>query len=245
MIVVTGMHRSGTSLAALVLQAMGADFGPNSEMYAADDWNAHGYLERVDVVDVNSRIITGFDRTTGRAAQVASQLSYLGRSISGSHHVRSRPELSRSITELGRELAGICVKDPRFCLTYGAWSDTTAIDGMILALRHPSASVASLQRRNRIPKELGHQFWRWHMSAIMARIDQDTLVLRQEDLIGDGLEAATERARLWLKDRGVQADGDATSVVDRSLVHHETHDIHMPHATSRLWAQLNEMVSDR
>ena len=57
MIVVTGMHRSGTSLAALVLQALGADFGPDDALYGADDHNADGYLERLEAVDLNLSLI--------------------------------------------------------------------------------------------------------------------------------------------------------------------------------------------
>lgn len=238
MIVVTGMHRSGTSLAALLLRELGADFGPESSMYAADDWNEHGYLERADVVDLNSRAITGFDRTTGRVHQAASQVSYLARAMA------SRPsgltsELPAKATALGNELSATFVKDPRFCLTFPAWQHVTAIDGLVVALRHPSASIASLQRRNRIPSALGHRFWRWHMAALLDHIDDETLVLRQEDLVGDGLEESIDRTRRWLAIRGIDGGGDPRSVVDRSLVHHEPSDEQLPAQTLHVWQRLS------
>ena len=175
MIIVTGMHRSGTSLAALVLQALGADFGPSERLYDADEWNANGYLERVDAVDLNSRMITGFARTTGRFDAVRSQLSYL-RMPDASKVTERAQSLTADRVALGAELAGLFVKDPRFCVTLPHWADTQ--EGLVVALRHPSASVASLQRRNRLPPTLGHRFWRWHMAEVLPRITPDTLVIR-------------------------------------------------------------------
>ena len=75
MIVITGMHRSGTSLVSMVLDSFGLDFGEHSEFYAADQWNQEGYFERRDVVDINSRLITGFNRTTN---PISSALSHRG-----------------------------------------------------------------------------------------------------------------------------------------------------------------------
>lgn len=245
MIVVTGMHRSGTSLVALMLRELGVGFGPESAMYEADNWNAHGYLERADVVDLNSRAITGFDRTTGKATQLASQASYLVQSgIGRSVRAESRLNLmSDTLAQLGTELGSIAVKDPRFCLTYEAWKQLVPVSGLVVALRHPSASVASLERRNRIPKVLGHKFWQWHMETIISSINRETLVLRQEDLVGDGLDESVDRAKRWLGQRGIRADGDPSSVIDRSLVHHRPDEDGLPAASAELWRKLGERGS--
>lgn len=66
MIVVTGMHRSGTSLVAMTLEALGVSFGNHEEFYGSDRWNERGYFERRDVIDLNSRLLTGFPRTGSR-----------------------------------------------------------------------------------------------------------------------------------------------------------------------------------
>ena len=154
MIVVSGMHRSGTSLVAQVLEANGLDFGPPERLYAADDSNANGYLERLDVVDLNSLVITGFERTTGRRAQVMSQLNYL-RMPSAPRIERDLNNQSSDITQLGAELDALAVKDPRFCLTLDGWRTHANVGGLVVALRHPSASVASLRKRNRLPSAIG------------------------------------------------------------------------------------------
>lgn len=237
MIIVTGMHRSGTSLAALALQALGADFGPTGRLYGADDWNAAGYLERLEVVDLNSRAITGFERTAGRGRALMSQLSYLRMPPVGTID-RRLDDMAGLVTSTSVALAGLAVKDPRFCVTLGGWKRHGEVDGLAVAIRHPSASVASLQRRNRLPPVIGHRFWAWHMRAILPHIDEHTLVIRQDRLTGPGHEVEVDRMRRWLLARGVTVRTDDIDVLDRRLVHHEPDPDTVPAATRDLWEAL-------
>jgi len=239
MIIVTGMHRSGTSLAAQVLQALGVDFGEPAAMYAADDWNANGYLERLDFFDLNSRIITGHERTTSRLAQILSQLSYL-RMPAVAEIDRAADEVAQEIEIHAALIGDLAVKDPRFCLTYGGWSRHAHVDGLVVALRHPAASVASLRKRNRLPERVGHRFWRWHMEAILPHIDDETLVIRQDRLTGPESGDEIERVRDWCKSRGLEASGDATGVVNQGLVHHHPDDASVSDESLDLWNRLLE-----
>jgi len=241
MMVVTGMHRSGTSLAALVLRELGVDFGAQEAMYDADDWNAHGYLERSDVVDLNSRLLTGFERTTGRVSQVASQGSYLLGSVSHRRLTTGldiAPSIVAELITCAEALDGQAVKDPRFCLTLDTWKHRASIEGLVVALRHPSAAVASLRTRNRLPTALGHRFWQWHMQAVLPHIDDDTLIIRQDELVGGSAEGCFDEIRRWLAVRGIAPAGDPHNVIDTSLVHHRPDDSQCPEASLRLWEQL-------
>lgn len=245
MIVVTGMHRSGTSLAALVLQALGADFGPETALYGADDWNANGYLERIEAVDLNSQLITGHRRTTGRRDQILSQLHYLRMPTEDTIDERAR-RFESELDALGSALADLTVKDPRFCLTLGGWQRATEIRGLVVALRHPSAAVASLRRRNRLPERLGYRFWRWHMDAIAAHIDERTLVLRQDHLTGPEREDEIDRARRWLADvAAIEPSRDDIDVIDQSLVHHHSAPTDTPPPSLELWERLISLPSFR
>lgn len=236
MIVVTGMHRSGTSLTAQVLRSLGADFGPESKLYDADRWNANGYLERLDAVDTNSRIITGHARTTGRLDTVRSQISYL-RMPDPTVIDRRAQSQSDTIERLAVELDGLFVKDPRFCVTLPAWSD--GVRALVVALRHPSASVASLQRRNRLPEALGHRFWRWHMEQILPAIGPETLVVRQDLLTGATHAREVERIRQWLETvAGIETLAGATDIVDSTLVHHAPATDGVPPESLELWERL-------
>lgn len=239
MIIVTGMHRSGTSLTAQVLQALGADFGPLESLYEADRWNANGYLERVDVVDLNSQLLTGVARTTSRTDMLRSQVNYLRMPDDRSLRTRTAG-LHSEVQDLAGQLDGLFVKDPRFCATLPAWHEAGDVHGLVVALRHPTASVASLRKRNRLPGPLGHRFWRWHMERVLPWIDERTLVIRQEQLTGPDHDEEVERVRQWLRDvAGIPASVDAPTVLDRGLVHHQG-DAATPAASEALWNRLLE-----
>ena len=55
LIVVLGAHRSGTSLCAAALQALGAD--PCLGEHYANDENQKGFFEHPDIVDFNDRLL--------------------------------------------------------------------------------------------------------------------------------------------------------------------------------------------
>jgi len=54
-VVVLGMHRSGTSAVANVLQHLGVNMG--DRLFEANQWNPQGYYEDVDFFDVNVELV--------------------------------------------------------------------------------------------------------------------------------------------------------------------------------------------
>lgn len=182
MILVTGMHRSGTSLVAMTMEALGVSFGDHSAFYAADQWNAKGYFERRDVMDINNRMITGFSRTEFSMAALAGQVRYL-----------LEPSLERIVARgasFAPEMRAIkdepgvdAMKDPRFCLTWSAWQENMDIEVGVVCIRHPFEVADSLWRRQRIPIRLGIRFWRYHMEALRRRTPDRMLVIDLDSLI--------------------------------------------------------------
>ncbi len=57
--IITGMHRSASSLVSRLFFEAGADFGPTETMYDANKWNPDGYYEQVDFHTVNIPIVNG------------------------------------------------------------------------------------------------------------------------------------------------------------------------------------------
>ncbi|NNC81418.1 MAG: hypothetical protein HKN94_14840, partial [Acidimicrobiales bacterium] len=137
----------------------------------------------------------------------------------------------------------LAVKDPRFCLTYGGWSRHAAVEGLVVALRHPAASVASLRKRNRLPTNIGHRFWRWHMEAILPHIDGGTLLIRQDRLTGPESESEIAHIRAWCAARGIDASGETTDIVDPNLVHHQPDDSAVPPESLNVWRRLVEAAT--
>ena len=183
MIVVTGVHRSGTSLVAMLMAGMGVDFGPHDAFYPGDEWNPRGYFERRDVMDLNSRLITGFARSRGGLESWASQARYL--SAPSRAAIRRRgARLAKPIEELAARVSELAVKDPRFCLTLPAWAPHADLKACVLCVRHPTEVALSLRRRQKLPLALGYRFWNYHASAILDAAPMSTLAVDHAALFG-------------------------------------------------------------
>lgn len=240
MLIITGMHRSGTSLVAQLLRELGADFGPDELLWEPDRWNVNGYLERREVVDFNSRVLTRFDRTTGRLTATMSQVSYLRMPKSGEINARA-VKFAAELRLLRQRVDGLAVKDPRFCLTIDRWQAVAPAAGVVVILRHPSASVASLVARNKIPAKLGFRFWTWHMGQLLKAVPDDAVIVRHGDLLGKNPAAVIDRLRpsAALVSSG-HPPGDAMSILDPTLVHHEPDHGEVPPDALRMWEQWQE-----
>ena len=60
-LIVLGMHRSGTSVLARILNMMGAYFGPEGVSMGPTKSNPKGYWERQDVMQLNEFILHSAD----------------------------------------------------------------------------------------------------------------------------------------------------------------------------------------
>ena len=173
---VTGMHRSGTSLVTRVLQACGADLGDPATLWPGDRWNPDGYFEQADVVRVNRRLTQG---AWGR-------LAYFRLPSDATVMRRARAEAGE-LRRLSAEYAERTVKETRFCLTLPAWREHgLAPDRVLLCLREPADVARSLGRRNRLPRALGLSLWRQHNErALRACADLRLHVVRYESLLAE------------------------------------------------------------
>jgi hypothetical protein len=155
--IITGMHRSGTSLVAQMLFEAGADFGDPATIYPADKWNPEGYCEKIDIHAINMPLVHGH----------LWKLAYL-RLPSESAILRRAETMAPRIAEIGERYRGRYVKDCRFCLTLPAWRRFgPAINKILLCIRDPLNVAESLWRRNKLPLSLGYALWRSHNKRLL------------------------------------------------------------------------------
>lgn len=234
MILVTGMHRSGTSLVAMTMEALGVPFGDHAAFYSADQWNARGYFERRDVMDINSRMITGFGRTRSRLAALAGQVVYLSEPKSDKIVARG-PRYADEMRSIRDETADGAIKDPRLCLTWSAWADVVDIDSCIVCIRHPFEVADSLRRRQHIPMRVGLRFWRYHVQALRSRtpekmivVDLDSLMVNPkpelEMLVGD-LDLGLDLDEAISRFRATYTPGMAKTLGERPPLDGDTEDL--------------------
>lgn len=158
-IVVLGMHRSGTSAVARSLQVMGVDLG--DKLQAQDSANAKGYWEDRDIIDLNVRMLRSLGMDWHTLAPVRE------------HHVNQLEEqgyLQEALELLRQKLKDrplFGFKDPRVTKLLPAWRKVFVYGGLdvryVLAVRHPESVVRSLMRRDGFSPEKCNLLWLGHV----------------------------------------------------------------------------------
>ncbi len=243
MIVVTGMHRSGTSLIANLLMELGVPFSDPAEFLGADEWNAKGYFEASDILDTNSRIVSGFPYCQGGWIRTASQIVYATHPGPAALKRRFRG-LRADVDALFAKYRGVAVKDPRFCLTLGLWHAVEPIEQLVVCLRHPREAVLSLVRRQSYPASLGYRYWNYHLRSLLEALEHlgsTEVVFLDYNRLSSGehrAELAAIRAAFSLPIEPAAAATVYEKVFEPSLRHIDAGDADLPSATRRLWTEL-------
>jgi len=108
--IVLGPYRSGTSLISRIIQKLGANPGPEGELYEPTDWNPCGYIQRPDITAFNTKLITdaGGSLSEPPTPEVIAE--------------RTNPEVFKSLNlDWTLKLRNPLIKDPRFCFTLLSW----------------------------------------------------------------------------------------------------------------------------
>lgn len=155
LVVVLGMHRSGTSAITRILATMGVALGDNLMPPTKD--NEKGYFEDLDIYSLNSEMLKslGMDWHTVQMPDSGMQERLL-----------DSPFFQRASNLLAAKVARCSVlgiKDPRFSLLLPFWSKVFVHTGLnpyyIIGLRAPEAVVRSVFKRDHyVPNETG---WVW------------------------------------------------------------------------------------
>ncbi|MEO0461005.1 MAG: glycosyltransferase [Myxococcota bacterium] len=193
---VLGMHRSGTSVVARLLNMMGAYFGDESVDVWRNETNVKGHWERPELVETNNRYLraNGWDwwRTTEIDLDAATEDS--------SAFLENR--YSKLVEKLDRSRPWF-VKDPRLCLLFPTWERQLESPLVILCLRHPLEVAKSLQTRNEFPVTVGAALWEhYNCCAVEYARHLSPILVQYEDLLRSPVEQSLLLYRTLLE-RGV------------------------------------------
>jgi len=217
-IIILGMHRSGTSLAAMTLSQMGLFFGEQADLLPPDEDNPAGFWERQDVLRLNRKVlrrcrcrwdmVSGFD-----PARVGRRTMAM-----------FRQRANEIVGELNRH-GQWGVKEPRMCVALPLWTPLLDRPACVFVIRHPADVARSLERRNGIPVEAGLALWElYNIRALDCSRAMPRMTLLFDDLVGKQAETS-ERIGTWLRALGGSVRETAspqTSVVQPSLIHHRS-----------------------
>jgi hypothetical protein len=158
--IISGMHRSGTSLVARLFFEAGADMGDSTTFYRSDKWNPDGYYEQTDIHAINMPL------TLGRLWKFA----YF-RLPSSETILKRSGRISEQISQTAAKYRGKVVKETRFCLTLPAWLKYgVQVEGVMICIRDPIQVAKSIQRRNKITLRHAYSLWLIHNQRLLEHV---------------------------------------------------------------------------
>ncbi len=229
MIVITGMHRSGTSAAAHLLIRMGMDAGDPEQMLAADPWNAQGYWENRRMLICNDRLMLGggwlypqsyYHRPRNDRPlfmELAVRLLWMRFLLHPSPDVMRRRanRMEADMRSLAAEFQGRLVKDPRFALTLPCWKPLNAIERVLVMIRRPEECARSMACRNRLPFRYGLALWKRHVRTLLDELQGIPVVFADFNRLLDPRYSKNELDRLIaFSGQSVNSDRKTTLLED-------------------------------
>ena len=181
---IVGMHRSGTSAAALALARMGWSLGADL-LETQADINRDGFGENRRLVALNEKLLDHFGTAWFELFDWPADWE---KTAEAGDFLK---EAKIIFTEQFQGEQQILLKDPRLCLTLPFWMQALKEAGfavrVILQWRHPQAVAQSLKSRDSLPIPAGLLLW-LHYTLAAERWSRgvERAWLRYEDLLEHG-----------------------------------------------------------
>ena len=178
-IVVTGMHRSGTSAIAGLLSKCGFSLGSEENLLNRNRPkldNQKGHFENINVVLINDMIL----KTAGGSWCNLPQQKEIN--VKGE-------ALKNHIINFEYTFEGNIVKDPRLCLTLDLWKKyCPRLKYVVICFRHPLSVAQSLNKRDGIPLSVGLNLWHEYNIRLIDNIKHVPVVVVDYDSLMDHLK---------------------------------------------------------
>lgn len=206
LVIVLGMHRSGTSAIARGLQTMGVVLGERL-MPPAKGNNEKGFWEDIDFVALNAEML----EIIGRSWHSLDPIQAID-----VDNLCDRGYLYRATDLLHSKINGFeyfSLKDPRTAVLLPFW-ERVFINGdfdarYVLAIRNPVSVANSLARRDSFDPEKSFFLWAEHMVSGLANVGMRPLILLDYDQLMSDPEGQLHRLANWL---GTPLDSEKLAV---------------------------------
>jgi hypothetical protein len=217
-IAVIGMHRSGTSIVARLLNAMGCYAGEPHEMPVPDVFNPTGYWEHREVWALDEDLLAALD--TSWLDPARADLSRIGDAARNAFVTRARTIASRLDAH-----GSWMVKDPRLSILFPIWREALDHSICVLVWREPSAVAGSLASRDDLPHAIGLALWEEYTRAMLAStIGLPRVLVSYDDLVADPIGSASRLHQSLLaagaSDLALPSDAELRAMIDPALDRH-------------------------
>ena len=240
-----GMHRSGTSALARVLQLCGADIG--SRVLGESAGNEAGHWEDAFAVELHERLLdahgTRWDEALGLPA----------RWMDSDAAAAARGDIASYLAE-DRARHGLwAVKDPRLSLFADLWIEAAQQVGQpvgaVLMLRHPMEVAKSLATRDGIAPGRGLVLWLDYTLAAVSALERvPGTIITYGQLLEDWRSCIQRLGGLPGGGRlrtGRQVAAEVDAFLDGGLRHHaEDGDAQLPLVVREVWNELSGVAAE-
>ncbi|GAB3394572.1 glycosyltransferase [Azotobacter armeniacus] len=189
-VVVLGMHRSGTSAITRSLQVLGVELGDNLIPPNANV-NAKGFWEDVDVNALNIELLAALGHDWHTLTPLLPE--HLNSSILDTFKLRAVQLLREKLSAV--DCFGL--KDPRIARLLPFWMSVfahlNAQVSYVIACRHPMSVVRSLAKRDGFALEKAYQLWLEHMLASLEGTQNHPRIVVDYDLLIEEPAAQLQR----------------------------------------------------
>jgi hypothetical protein len=212
-VLMAGMHRSGTSMIARLMNICGVDLGDEKNLTPPADDNPEGFWEHDEFRAINDAILASFGGSWDYPPTLET-------SWEKSAHL---DELHPRTTELISKFMGKPVwgwKDPRNSLTYPYWKSFLPEMRIVICLRNPHDVHHSLARRGYSSSVFSYNLWLAYYQTLLNSIGQTPFLVTHYESYFHDPDAELRRVLNFLE---IQAEEDgiekACATIRRGLRH--------------------------
>jgi hypothetical protein len=239
-VVVLGMHRSGTSAVSSLMQQYGFDHGKS--LLKPTEYNQKGFFENKSIMQFNDRLLVKLGMHWADPFTFLDNSSY-------------QAEL---FTEFKSELAGILrqefttgntlvLKDPRICLLLPFWKRAFIefkLSPLFLhVIRHPDEVVMSLENRNNMAARRAENLWiLYNLLAEQNTRSENRMILLFKDILNNFIETGKTIREFLTGKTGLELPELLDQSIDPAFHHYKSVN-NMPEGES-LSFSLYSLLSD-
>lgn len=220
-VIVLGMHRSGTSCLAGILENAGVYFGTVSTQ---DAYNLKGNRENGKIMNLHDSLLS---YNSGSWESPPFAIEWPG------HLKKERDGIINDFRDCG--IWGF--KDPRTLLSLEGWLEVLPYVALVGTFRHPFSVAQSLQVRNGFPIEKSLSLWKAYNHKLLFYADMYSFPLVSFDLPAD---VYLEKNLQLIEQLGLKRGIEPLSFFENMLRHNRQIGGELPSEIAGLYKRLNQ-----